>query len=223
MASKKQSAISPSAGEIIPAEVKAELEKEYGAGNVLVFRHPDGTAFGFRRAKRQDVNQYRARLRREDEEALERLLRECVVWPSREAFAAHIDRLPFSVVAFGTAFLQAQGDGELFDADPSDLATLPEGTVEQHPDAAWVVYKDGTLFALNTPGRDVARSFSAALRSTKSPTTVVETLLFQPHTVYPPSADLAAYVDANLFIIQTLGDKVAELGGMGSGATVAVK
>lgn len=225
MAAKKNAnAITPVSGEIMPPEVKAELEAKHGGpGSVLVFRHPDGTVAAFRRANRQDVSLYKSRLRREDDNALDGLLLSCLVWPERQSFAAYLEKYPFASNVFADAFKAAQGDGVAHDADAVDLEGHDEIVSEaaNHGEVRWAVLR-GQLFCLKVPTRDTVRQFNAEVRR-KNYAIAEEKILFEPHVVYPRGAELSVFIESNLFAIQVLADKVAEIGGMGGGEAMAVK
>ncbi len=192
--------------ELIPDRKLVEAEH----GPVVALQHPhDKRVFGFKVITIEVYEAYRLRKERGDTNALERLLQERAVWPSRESWNQYVADAVFETLAFEVAYRKAHGGTDVRLADDDEV---PE---DGNPEWRWLTNRkdgEGQVFGFRKPGRAEIKMFQAQVlargRGERVPDPI-ETLLRNCGT-----PEFGAWLTANPFGIDTFGEAFVSAYGM---------
>lgn len=207
---------------MISKEAETALEAEHGP--CVVLTHPDGHTFVFKRMTRDQFVVRNNRLKRGEADADDSLLQErCVaevecggvvalekVMAGRDGWNKYAAAAVFQLLAFGSGYRNAHGgDGRKADSDE----------IPKDGDAAlWIAAGAGPakrVFPFRKPGRAEVKMFQAGVMAErngdkrqdgKSP---LEALLLALG-----GADFAAWLEDNLFAIESFGEVLVTAFGM---------
>lgn len=187
-----------STGELIPDRKLVEAEH----GPLVVIQHADdGAAFGFKAITPETYALFKARVAREDDDAMAKLLQERACWPSREAWNKYIAESVFQGFVFAAGYRRAQGGAPVRECDPDEIPE--DGNLEWK----WLTNRkgdDGVTFGFRKPGRAEVKLFQAQAtarnRDPKAPDPI-EAVIRSCGT-----PEFGAWLTANPFGVDTFGE-----------------
>lgn len=194
---------------MLDKEIRDKLESQYGPVAAI---ECDGETFAFRCPARADFDRRSTRRKNQDDEADERMLRECCVHePEAGAFSRFLDRMPFAAIEVFEVFRAAFGRKRT-EPGPGDVPTDAKGD-------RFILFPaagDGSdqVIGITRPARAQAKRFMAEM---KADTEKAEATLARSCLSFS-SQPFDAWIESHPFAIYVLADEAIRLGGFSSGA-----